>query len=1097
VLGAAVAAAVLVGALAVGDSVRWSLRRTAAARLGQTDSALVAPDRFFRSALAADLVRPPLGQAPAAAVLRLPGIAARQDATARINHAEVLGVDRAFWAMAPSEPLLPDDADAAAVSAQTARRLAVKIGDTILVRVEKPGALPPEAPLSGEADRTVGLTLTVRAIAGDDQFGRFGLAANQVAPDNIFVPLARLQRQLVKRPWANIILLGSRGAAEMPAQTRLRMAWKPADAELTVRDLPGGWAEVRSDRIFIDAPIGRAFAAVRPDALGVLTYFVNELRVGDRATPYSMVSGLGCLDPADADGGPVLGILPPGMAQDEIVINEWLREDLGAKPGDMLEMTYFVPGEAGRLQTRSGRLRIRAVVPMEGPAADAGLVPDFPGLAGVKNCRDWTPGIPIDLKKIRDKDQAYWDRYGPAPKAFVSLAAAQRMWSNRWGDLTALRLPDGAGPDRPEELLTALPPSLDPASVGLVFRPIRQEALAAAAGQAVDFGRLFLGLSIFLVAASLILTGLLFAFGAQRRAEETGTLLALGFPPGRVRRLMLAEGGVLALTGGLLGTAAGLAYTRAMLWGLATVWRGAVGGADLLFHVDWPTLGLGSAAGIIVAMGAIALTVWRQGRLPARELLAAGAETPLRIGPARLARPWRGMALAAPTAGAAVAILIALGRAKGEQGAGAFFGAGALLLVAALGLCQTVLAWLARGSADRRLTAAGLALSNASRRRGRSLATIALIACGAFLVIAVGAFRRDAGQDAGLPSSGTGGFALFGESSMPIYRSLTGAEGRGAYGLPAGVADAIQVVQMRVHEGDDASCLNLNQARRPRLAGVRPEALASRGAFTFVGTEGGPAVLPPPASPWLLLKGAAGDVVPAIADENTITWSLGKSVGDEVPYVDERGRTFRLRLVGSLAGSILQGALVISEDEFIKRFPSEGGYRMFLINAPDARADEVSRVLSERLADEGLAVMPAVERLAQFNAVQNTYLAIFQVLGGLALLVGSAGLGVVVMRNVLERRGELALMRAVGFRSRRLQRLVLAEHWALVALGLAGGTIAALVAVAPALRPTAGAVPYVSLGLTLAAVALGGLVWTYLATRLALRGPLLDALRGE
>jgi len=46
--------------------------------------------------------------------------------------------------------------------------------------------------------------------------------------------------------------------------------------------------------------------------------------------------------------------------------------------------------------------------------------------------------------------------------------------------------------------------------------------------------------------------------------------------------------------------------------------------------------------------------------------------------------------------------------------------------------------------------------------------------------------------------------------------------------------------------------------------------------------------------------------------------------------------------------------------------------------------------------------------------VQNTYLNTFQVLGALGLLLGSAGLGVVVLRNVLERRAELAAMLATA-----------------------------------------------------------------------------------
>ena len=145
----------------------------------------------------------------------------------------------------------------------------------------------------------------------------------------------------------------------------------------------------------------------------------------------------------------------------------------------------------------------------------------------------------------------------------------------------------------------------------------------------------------------------------------------------------------------------------------------------------------------------------------------------------------------------------------------------------------------------------------------------------------------------------------------------------------------------------------------------------------------------------------------------------------------------------------------------------------------------------------GLELTPAPQRLAAFNAVQNTYLNTFQVLGGLGLLLGSAGLGVVVLRNVLERRGELALLQAVGFRRRTLQWLVLSEHGGLLWLGLAVGIFAALVAILPVLMAPGSQIHYLSLAGTLAGVFISGLVWTWLATGFALRGDLLKTLRNE
>ena len=237
--------------------------------------------------------------------------------------------------------------------------------------------------------------------------------------------------------------------------------------------------------------------------------------------------------------------------------------------------------------------------------------------------------------------------------------------------------------------------------------------------------------------------------------------------------------------------------------------------------------------------------------------------------------------------------------------------------------------------------------------------------------------------------------------------------------------------------------------------------------------------------------------IPAIGDANSIQWALHKKVGDTIDYVDERGQPFKVRIVGAVANSILQGQLIIDEAEFVKRFPGESGYRMFLIDAPSNAVSQVSATLSRALQDVGLELTPAAQRLARFNAVQNTYLGTFQVLGGLGLLLGSVGLGIVVLRNVLERRSELAVLLAVGFRARLVERLVLIEHGALLALGLALGIAAAAVAVLPALLSPAAPLPYASLALTLGTVLINGALWTWVATRAALRGDLLAALRNE
>jgi ABC-type antimicrobial peptide transport system permease subunit len=817
---------------------------------------------------------------------------------------------------------------------------------------------------------------------------------------------------------------------------------------------------------------------VRP----ILTYLVNAIGVGDRLVPYSMVM---------AAGPPWT---PADMKDDEIVVNQWLAERLQVKPGDSVELAYFLPESGAALVERTNRLRVHSIVPIEGVYADRTLMPEFPGLAKAESTLDWDAGFPL-VHKIGDEDEAYWKKYRGTPKVFVTWAAGSSMWTNRFGQSTAVRLApsrqESAAGDLANRVATNLLARLSPSVIGLSFQQVRAPALAASS-QSQDFGGLFLGFSFFVIIAALILMALLFQFGLEQRATEVGTLLALGFTPAQVRKLLLLEGSVIGLAGGIIGVVGGVGYARAMLLGLATIWRDAIGASTLHFYFTPLTFGVGLMSSVLVCVVTIWLVLRHQARRPARSLLAEGGVEAVGEANRSTGRLARWSALAGILGGVGlVGWALAAG---GNSSPGIFFGAGSLLLVGGLAVAAGLLRRLDRAEGKHRMTLSSLGLRGVARRRKRSLASMALLASGSFLIVAVGANRLDSGKEARNRSGGTGGFALIGESTLPVIRDLNTSIGREFYSLNEQNLAGVKFVALRVRDGDEASCLNLNRAQQPRLLGVNPEALSERKAFTFSGVLKGL----PENDPWNLLRQHSEDVIPAIGDAASIQWALGRKLGDTLDYTDERGRAFKVRLVGAVANSILQGNLVIDEAEFARRFPGESGHRMFLIDVPsNMPLTNVSAALSRGLQDVGLEVTPATQRLAAFNAVQNTYLNTFQILGGLGLLLGSGGLGVVVLRNVLERRAEFGLLLALGFRQRLLKWLVLSEHGGLLTLGLAIGMTAALVAVLPVLLVPGAKIHSVALMATVGGVLVSGLVWTWLATRLALRGELLEALRSE
>ena len=927
-LGVTLAGTVLVGALAVGDCVGQSLRQMGLERLGKIDFALPGKDRLFREALAEDLWPdralpnpPPPAASWGVPVLQLPGTAANQDGSRRANHAQILGVDARFWALAqsPSNFAANMGTNGVVLNEPLARQLAVKTGDTVLLRVQKPSLLSLEEPISPQDDVASGFRLTVVGIASDAQMGRFGLQANLAPPFNAFVPLHFLQARVALSGKANLLLVA--GPAEAAGlMSALRQHWTLADAQCELHPSPGGM-ELRSERVFIDPPIAQAALALAPEPELILTYFANELRDGTNSTPYSMVTA----------AGPPL--VPPHMRDDQILINQWLADDLRAQPGDPVQLTYYIPGATRRMEEKQDLFRVYAVVPMQGLTADRSLLPDFPGIAKAESTANWDAGFPIDFAKIRPKDEQYWKDYRGTPKAFVTLNAGRRMWGNRFGDLTAIRWPrqtDAAALTAAEHQILS---NLSPASVGLSFLPVRQMALAAAAtGQAQEFGGLFLSFSFFLIAAALILLALLFQLAMEKRAREIGILLALGWRPGRVRRLLLGEGLAVAALGALLSVAGGVLYARAILWGLTTLWSAAVANSVLRFHVTATTLAGGGAAAFLVGAAVMWLALRSQTRRPARELLEQGNELETQTALAKGGRRWAGWVAAASFLGALALVGSALGK-RDSSAVEAFFGGGALLLIAGLAAAAVWFRSLAAARASHPLSLPALGMRGCARRPKRSLATVALLASGSFLIIALQANKLDARQEGGGLSSGTGGFAFIGESAFPVMQDLNTQAGRDFFGLRQADLAKVEFVQMRVRDGDEASCLNLNRALTPRLLGVNPGLLQARHAFTFSALADKSLAQ----RPWAALQRRDQDhpdEVPAIGDEASIQWALGKKIGDTLDFTDEHGHPFKVRIIGAVANSILQGSLLIDETEFVKRFPGESGYRMFLVDAP-------------------------------------------------------------------------------------------------------------------------------------------------------------------
>ena len=1131
VLGVTTAVAVLAGALLVGDSVRASLRDLFLQRLGNTTHA-IAGSGFFREQLATDIQSQPEfvngGFKDACPLIALEGTVSNEATKGRGSGIRVYGVDDRFWAFHRRDVVAPAAGDVF-LSESLARELGANTGDSVLLRVEKFSEIPIESLHSKKEDLGSTMRLQVRQTLDARALGEFSIQPQQTEVRAVFVSLRRLQEELEQQGKANLILVSEAAPDDAPRASDSaleRILKKTATFEdygLKLRALSDRQAiSVESEAGLLPEPLAEVVdqAAQSADTSGAwpfLSYLVNTIRTTEgRAIPYSIVTGvepkmlewmqhdeLGHRSGCDAT-------LPAGMGTSAetahlppLMLNQWAGSDLQARLGERVTLDYYIWLEEGKLATRSTEFRVACIIPMEGLATDRDLVPDYPGITESESLSDWNPPFPIELNRIRSQDEDYWKTYRTAPKAFVPLDVAQQLWKSRFGEVTSLRVQPKSGgtfADTQRAFDQTLRAGLEPLKAGFTILPVRAQGLAASRG-ATDFGEYFLYFSFFLVISALLLTALFFRLGVEQRVREIGVLQAMGFPAARVRKIFLGEGIVLAVLGSLLGLAGAIAYGQLIMLGLRTWWVNAVGTTQLALHVAPTSLLVGAVGGILAAVICVVLTLRRLGKQSTRSLLSghleAGAEANRRLGQTENRRGLSlrfFLAIAFSLCGIVLLIIAAL-KLIGETVG--FFGGGVLLLI---GLLVLQSAWLHRSEAKPLLGTGWWPLSrlgfrNASSRPGRSVLCIALIASAAFIIVAVDAFRHREGGTTLERKSGSGGFTLLAESLVPIVHDPGSEAGLEALNLAHDGASPLAGVnfeRFRVRPGDDASCLNLYQPANPKIIAPRDSFLQSN-RFAFSSS------FQPSAeeqnNPWLLLKRNFADgAIPFIADANSATYVLHVKNGEDLVLPSGE----HLRLVATLANSVLQSELIISEANFLRLFPNEEGYRLLLIETPaPEQAASVAALLEERLADYGVDVVPTGERLANFHRVENTYLSTFQMLGSLGLLLGTLGMAAVLLRNVLERRRELALLRAVGYNASHLALMVIAENFFLLACGLLTGAVCAVLAIAPVLFERGGRAPGVSLGFLLLAVLISGLTASILATWATLRSPLLPALRAE
>ncbi|MFZ0280691.1 MAG: ABC transporter permease, partial [Bacteroidales bacterium] len=779
-----------------------------------------------------------------------------------------------------------------------------------------------------------------------------------------------------------------------------------------------GEQELISGRIFIDSAIVERVRQKIPSARPLITYLANSVRLREKSAPYSFVAAI---PPSDNH-----------IRDNEIIINEWLAEDIGTGTGDTINLTWFDPGGGLLLKEKNRDFIVGAVINMNNELSDPSLMPDFPGISGSTTCSGWDAGVPILLDRIREKDEDYWNKFRGTPKAFISYNTGVRLWGNNFGPATAIRFPRSMSADQIEETLNG---SIDPLAAGFSISDIRTESQTAA-GSGVDFSTLFLSLGVFIILSCIILLSFAVSIFFDSRKQQIRTYHALGFKNLFIGKILFLETIIHTVTGAIPGVFTGYFINILIIHALNSVWSGAVQTNTLTAQFGVVPVISGFAVTFIIS----ALLIIFKVRTFLKKLGSAGT------GELHIRRVQRNFLFLILSFLIASVILILSFSFKYSSTTFSFISGSFFFLTFVLAIRQYYIGSSVTGSSKR-------LKNNFSRKYysfypSQAVTPVIFIAAGIFAVIITGANRQVVTEKMMVSSGGTGGFLLWMETAVPVTENLNLPEGRAEFGLDEPEIRELRFVQADKLNGDDASCLNLNHVTSPPLLGIDPGEFISRGSFSFasVSREAGDK------NPWgLLNENPAKSKIYGIADQTVMQWGLKVKIGDTLKYRTENGQPLDIILCGGLKSSVFQGHLIISEDNLKKYFPSVAGSSVFLVDGKPELSDFYRDVLSERFSGYGPSVETTGEKLASFFEVTNTYLDVFTVLGAFGMVLGVAGMGFILIRNYSQRKREFAFMMATGYSIRKIRRLLLNDQFIILLWGILTGTVSGLVSTLPSL----------------------------------------------
>jgi putative ABC transport system permease protein len=163
-------------------------------------------------------------------------------------------------------------------------------------------------------------------------------------------------------------------------------------------------------------------------------------------------------------------------------------------------------------------------------------------------------------------------------------------------------------------------------------------------------------------------------------------------------------------------------------------------------------------------------------------------------------------------------------------------------------------------------------------------------------------------------------------------------------------------------------------------------------------------------------------------------------LGSILTLRDKNNNTMNKTIIGIMDTVIMQG--IYSYDDYVQAEFGLPGPTFFLFSiAPDVDGDQAAKELERTFLRYGMQTVVMKTLVQEVIRIMNQFFNLFESFMGLGLVIGIAGLGIITIRSVHERRQEIGMMRAIGFQRRMVLTSFLVETSFVAVIGIVIGTL--------------------------------------------------------